>query len=190
MLDKRSLLIQTATELFAAGGYTAVGIDKIIAQAGVAKMTLYKHFPSKTDLIVAVLKQRDQQFRDSLMAFVEQSTATEAKLQAIFLWHEQWFQQADFNGCLFINAAAEFHDHQDAIHQCAAEHKQHIVAYLTTLLTATYPLEQAPTLAAQLALLLDGAIVTAQVMNNPNAARQAWDIAKPLLSKASEQKVS
>ena len=186
MLDKRSLLIQTATELFSAGGYTAVGVDKIIAQAGVAKMTLYKHFPSKTDLIVAVLKQRDQHFRESLMAFVEQSTANEAKLQAVFLWHEQWFQQADFNGCLFINAAAEFHDHQDVIHQCAAEHKQYIVAYLITLLTATYSPEHAPTLAAQLALLLDGAIVTAQVMNNPHAARQAWDIARLLLSRGSD----
>ena len=69
MVDKREVLVQTAMKLFAQGGYTGVGIDRIIAEAGIAKMTLYKYFPSKQDLIMEVLTQRDLFFRTSLMNY-------------------------------------------------------------------------------------------------------------------------
>ena len=85
-------LVDTATRLFAQYGYTAVGIDRIIAEAGVAKMTLYKHFASKQDLIVAVLKQRAQQFMQSLQTYVLQYTELDLQIKAIFDWHQQWFQ--------------------------------------------------------------------------------------------------
>ena len=72
MVDKREVLVQTAMRLFAQGGYTGIGIDRIIAEAGIAKMTLYKYFPSKQDLIMEVLTQRDIFFRTSLMNYVNQ----------------------------------------------------------------------------------------------------------------------
>lgn len=180
MMDKQKTLVETATALFAAGGYTAIGIDRIIAEAGVAKMTLYKYFPSKADLILAVLRERDRVFRESLAAHVEQHTALTDQIKAVFTWHGLWFQQAGFFGCMFINAAAEFHDHKDAVHQLAAQHKQLIIAYLEDLLRAAYPLS-AKKLAVQMAMLLDGAIIAAQVADNPNAASDAWEAAEQLL---------
>lgn len=96
MSNKRADLIAKATELFAQGGYTAIGIDRIIAEAGVAKMTMYKHFPSKQHLILAVLKQRDEAFRASLMAYAEQYNAPLNKLKAVFEWHHEWFGKQIF----------------------------------------------------------------------------------------------
>ena len=180
MSDKQKILLETATALFAERGYTAIGVDRIIAEAGVAKMTLYKYFPSKGDLILAVLQARDHAFRASLAAYVEQHTALVDKIKAVFTWHGQWFQQQDFFGCMFINAAAEFHDHKNAVHQLAAQHKQLIIAYLEELLRAAYPLS-AKKLAVQMAMLLDGAIIAAQVADNPNAASDAWEAAEQLL---------
>lgn len=184
MSNKRADLIAKATELFAQGGYTAIGIDRIIAEAGVAKMTMYKHFPSKQHLILAVLKQRDEAFRASLMAYAEQYNAPLNKLKAVFEWHHEWFGEADFSGCMFINASAEFQDASTDIHQAAARHKQLLTDYLESLLIELHP-SSAKKLAVQLNLLLDGAIVAAQVTGNCNAAKEAWEIAECLLRQSS-----
>jgi AcrR family transcriptional regulator len=174
-------LLDTATRLFAENGYTAVGIDRIIAEAGVAKMTLYKHFPSKQALILAVLKQRDQQFMQSLQAYVLQYSDLDSQIKAVFDWHQQWFKQADFYGCMFINAAAEFHQTQTEIQAINRAHKQRIIDWLQSLLAAKYA-ETAAELALQLSLLLDGAIVAAQTTQNPNAIIIAYQTSQLLLS--------
>ncbi len=176
MRNKKNTLLDKATELFAQGGYTAVGIDRIIAEAGVAKMTMYKHFPSKQHLILAVLQERDHTFRASLKSYVEQYNTPLEKVRAVFAWHGEWFQRPDFSGCMFINASAEFHDSTTEIHQAAAHHKQLLIRYLETLLHETYP-STAKQLAKQLSILLDGAIVAAHVTGNRNAAVDAWEIA-------------
>ncbi len=182
MADKREMLVSKAMTLFAQGGYTAVGIDRIVAEAGVAKMTLYKYFPSKTDLILEVLARRDDYFRSSLMAAVDQKRTIATKIQALFMWHEAWFRRADFNGCMFINAAAEFHERDNPIHQVAARHKQLIVEYIENILKEEYG-ARARKLARQINLLLDGAIDAAHVAGDKHAAADAWDIARRLLDK-------
>lgn len=180
MLSKQELLVNKAMELFAEGGYNAVGIDKIIAEAGVAKMTMYKYFPSKNDLIVAVLRERDRTFRLSLMTYVNLYDAFSEKIKAIFVWHDTWFKRDDFNGCMFINASAEFHDCNDDIHKISAEHKHLIEAYIESILVNISP-PKAKKLATQIAMLLDGAIVAAHVTGNPSAAMDAWEAAQALL---------
>ena len=180
MADKRELLVNKAMELFARGGYTAVGIDRILAEAGVAKMTLYKYFPSKSDLILEVLTRRDDYFRTSLMAAADAKKTTLTKIQALFTWHDEWFNREDFNGCMFINAAAEFHDRNSPIHQMAARHKELIVDYIEGILKADYG-SRSRKLARQINLLLDGAIDAAHVIGDENAAANAWDAAKTLL---------
>lgn len=180
MQSKRELLVRKAMELFAQGGYNAVGIDRIIAEAGVAKMTMYKYFPSKNDLIVEVLNERDKTFRLSLMDYVNQSGTSHEKIKAVFVWHDKWFKRKDFNGCMFINASAEFHDRKDDIHKLSAHHKQQITAYIEALLEDVYP-GQANKLAMQITMLLDGAIVAAHVTGNLNAAMDAWEVAQRLM---------
>lgn len=177
MQNKRELLIGKATELFSQGGYNAIGIDRIIAEANVAKMTMYKHFPSKNALILAVLSERDKEFMQSLMSYVEQFSSFSEKLKALFVWHHTWFKREDFHGCMFINASAEFHNPSDAIHQLSAQHKQHIIDYIQYLLKDA-SCRQAKKLAVQITMLLDGAIVAAHVMGNLNSAMEAWEIAQ------------
>lgn len=179
MLSKREELIKKATELFNKGGYNAVGVDKIIAETGIAKMTMYKYFPSKKDLIAEVLHERDRKFRASLKAYVDQHDTSYEKIKAAFLWHDKWFKRRDFNGCMFINASAEFHGSRDAIHKISAEHKRLIAVYLESLL---FSLSQPAKLTTQMSLLLDGAIVAAHVTGNVNAAMDAWEVAQSLLN--------
>lgn len=183
MADKKELLVNKAMALFAEGGYTAVGIDRILAEAGVAKMTLYKYFPSKVDLILEVLTKRDDYFRTSLMAAADAKKTTSTKIQALFTWHDEWFNKEDFNGCMFINAAAEFHDRDSPIHQMAARHKVLIVEYIESILKDEYG-PRARKLARQINLLLDGAIDAAHVIGDRHAAADAWDVAKGLLQNA------
>src|SRR3954470_22982183 len=94
---KRDLLMDTARRLFYRDGYRAVGIDTILAEAGVAKMTLYNHFASKEELIIAVLEQRDREFRESILATVNATGSNpEKRLLAVFDWLEGWFGSEDF----------------------------------------------------------------------------------------------
>ncbi len=115
--SRRDHLVDTALELFIRDGFHATGIDKILAESGVAKMTLYKHFKSKDELILSALRRRDEHFRNWFMRAVE-SRAREPRqrLLAIFDALDEWFSGRDFNGCMFINASAEFARPDDPIH--------------------------------------------------------------------------
>jgi len=186
MKSRRDDLIDTALRLFYTGGFTATGIDMILAEAGVAKMTLYKHFPSKDDLILAVLERRDEQFRGWLFAKMEQAGPDpRGQLLAMFDVLESWFKgeafkPLGFNGCAFIHAAGEFGDLRHPAHQIAAAHKQRIVDHLQKLCEESGA-EDPKALAEQLALLKEGAIATAHVRGLPQAARTAKGIAEGLI---------
>ncbi|MCK7614688.1 TetR/AcrR family transcriptional regulator [Roseibium sediminicola] len=186
MKSRRDDLIETALRLFYKGGYTATGIDKILAEAGVAKMTLYKHFPSKDDLILAVLERRDEQFRAWLFAEMEKAGSDpRAQLLTMFDALESWFRgeafkQLGFNGCAFIHAAGEFGDLKHPAHQMAAAHKKRVVDHLETLCREAGA-KDPQALAEQLALLKEGAIATAHVRGQPQAAQTAKAIAKTLI---------
>jgi hypothetical protein len=101
------------------------------------------------------------------------------KLRAVFLWHGRWFKSDDFNGCMFINAAAKFPDSEHPARQIVVAHKDRIRAFLADILKIQMnDRESANHLAAQLSLLLDGAIVSAP------AASLAWCSAVVLLERA------
>jgi len=182
--NRRDTLIETASELFNRDGYHATGIDRILAEAGVAKMTLYKHFKSKDDLILAALRHRDRAFRDRLARQVETRAETPAaQLLAVFDVLDEWFGERGFFGCMFTNAAAEYAAPQDPIHVAAGEHKHLILKYLRELAAragATKPRE----LAAGLMLLAEGAIVMAHVAGERGAAKLAKRTARQLMENA------
>ena len=181
MLNKRQAIIDTATRLFYADGYHAVGIDRLIAEAGVAKMTLYKYFASKTDLIDAVLKERDTNFQKSLRSFVDTFHEPLEKLKAIFIWHDRWLNEPAFNGCMFINAAVEYSAPDDPIHRTARLHKQVLQADITAILEDIVEKKAAHKLGEQLLQILEGAIVTGLVFKDRNAAITAWRTAAAVL---------
>jgi AcrR family transcriptional regulator len=184
MHGKRQTVVDTAERLFYNEGFHAVGIDRIIAEAGVAKMTLYKHFPSKADLIVAVLKARDARWQESLRSFVNGFDDPQEKIKAIFMWHDRWFNEADFNGCLFINAAIEYSNAEDVIHLSSRHHKQIILAQIIVILEKMMEKKTAKKLAEQLLQVLEGAIITGHIFKDRNAALTAWRTAATILQTA------
>ncbi len=96
-LSKRDQLIQTAVKLFGKNGFHATGVDTIAAESGVTKRTLYAHFRSKDELVLAALRQYDGVFRNEFMRRVEESAKTpRAKLLAVFDVAEHWVKQKNF----------------------------------------------------------------------------------------------
>jgi len=184
--SKKEHLVETAVKLFGQNGFHATGIDKILQEAGVARMTLYKHFKSKDELILAALRRRDEQFRTWFKKAIEKTGGTPAqRLLASFDALGEWFAGRafggiPFSGCAFINAAAEFSETGHPVHQVAAEHKRLILEYLR-LLASSAGARDPDGLAWSISLLHEGAIVTAQVSGDIHAARGAKDIARTLM---------
>jgi AcrR family transcriptional regulator len=147
-------------------------------------MTLYNHFKSKDELIVAALRRRDEKFRNWFMRTVERKAGKpQDRLLAIFDALEEWFSSDDFSGCMFINASAEFGDADDPIHMVAAEHKHLVLRYLQDLATATGVSEPGE-LANELMLLMEGSIVMAYVAGDQQAASRARRTAAKLVFSA------
>jgi AcrR family transcriptional regulator len=182
---KRELLLDAAWRLFYRDGFHAVGIDTVLAEAGVAKMTLYNHFASKEELIVAVLERRAEQFESSLAAAVEVAGRSPMKrLMAVFDWHAEWLRSPGFNGCAFIKAVAEFPQAEAKPHLVAAAHKGRIYQLLEFLLKEL-AVRQPAAIARQLELLIEGAIVAAHVYGRPEAAKDARAAAEVLIKTSS-----
>ncbi|HBA34369.1 MAG TPA: hypothetical protein DCZ12_09570, partial [Gammaproteobacteria bacterium] len=124
MQPRKQHLIDTAYRLFNEHGYHATGIDRILAESGVSKATLYKHFRSKDELVVAVLQQRHEQLMQAIGAAIGQARSG-GKLPPLIIFDvlDEWFRSDHFFGCNFINASAEYAQEGHAIYRLAAEHK-------------------------------------------------------------------
>jgi AcrR family transcriptional regulator len=179
--DKRQQILDTATTLFSKHGYHAVGVDWIIADSGVAKMTMYRHFPSKTDLVIAVLRRRQQQCAVSLRTFVAEADSPLDRLQRVFDWHRDWFMSAAFTGCMFTHAASEFADKGSSIHEISVEQKAELTRFIEQLLMDIVPAAQAAVLAPVIVMLLDGATLAVQISGRQGAATEAWNAVRDLL---------
>lgn len=181
---KRDHLMATARRLFYRDGYRVVGIDTLLAEAGVAKMTLYNHFASKEELIVAVIEQQDREVQAALTAAVAAAGRTPSRqVQAVFDWLKGWFESVNFKGCSFIRAFSEYPEPDHPIHQAAAQHKQAVNSMFRQIATdagAKHPAE----LANALCLLVDGAILSAHTTGTSASAVTARGAAATLLKHA------
>jgi AcrR family transcriptional regulator len=181
---KRTHLMNTAQRLFYREGFRIVGIDTLLAEAGVAKMTLYNHFASKDELIVAVIEKLDADVRHALTAAVDAvGHSPTRRVLAVFDWLKVWFESTNFKGCAFIRALSEYPDPAHPIHQAAWRHKEAVNALLTQLAKdagASRPAE----LASALSLLINGAILSAHATGSSAAATTARATAAILLKQA------
>lgn len=178
---RRDHLVGTALALFSKHGYHATGIDRILAESGVAKMTLYKHFRSKDDLILAALRRRDEEFCRWFQSEVEsRAAAPRERLLAVFDVLDTWFKDPEFSGCCFMHAAGEYGRKDDPVHVAAAEHKARVLGFLRELAQAAGA-ANADEIARQLMLLVDGAIVAAHVSGDIAGTRGARALAEALL---------
>lgn len=179
---RREHLIDTAIGLFREHGYHATGIDRILSEAGVSKKTLYTHFRSKEELIMAALRKYDGLFRNDFMRQVDQQGNTpREKLLAVFDVAGSWFSQNNFFGCMFINAIGEYAQEDSPVREISKQFKRSIRDYIRGL-CAQAGAESPDLLADQLALVLEGATVTAQVSQKIGAARTAKTIARQLIA--------
>ncbi|MEM8588623.1 MAG: helix-turn-helix domain-containing protein [Pseudomonadota bacterium] len=181
-IEKKAHLLETAVALFNRHGYHAAGVDRIIAESGIAKTTLYRHFATKEDLILAALRLQDERSRDSMRAFVDQAaTDPIEKLLATFDYLEAWFADRAFHGCPFVSAASEYGDETDPIFHEVALHKRLVLAYFEELAHAA-GLADAKRVAEIINLLHEGAVAVAQVTRDPATAGRAKEAARRLLA--------
>jgi AcrR family transcriptional regulator len=180
----RTRLIETADRLFYKAGIHAVGIDRIIAEAGVAKMTLYTHFKSKDELIVEVLQHRDLTVLEFFKSSIERNAKKmKGKAPAFFAALKEWFECSTFRGCAFINASIELADFTHAAAKFVREQKRRFTDLLGTVVEDALGKPDGE-LTAQIALLVEGAIVTAQIQGKSEAANVAYQAARKLLAEA------
>jgi AcrR family transcriptional regulator len=181
--DARERILYTAYELFGREGVRAVGIDRVIAEAGVAKMTLYRHFPSKEALVVAVLKLREQRWTfDWLVRVVEARADTpKGRLLAFFDAFDDWFRRDDYEACLFINALLETRDRNTPTGEAAVAGLATIRSILSRLAKEA-GVADPDAFAHTWQILMSGSIVHA-AQGVPDAARLARDAAALVLER-------
>lgn len=170
----RERLIAAAVELFYAHGFGAVGIDRVIDEAGVTKTTFYKHFEGKEDLMVAAVERRDEWEAQAWARAVRKLAGDDpsAQLLALLDVMDLWFNHPDFHGCMFTNTATEFPNPHDPVHRAAAASKRRTRDARRDLARAAgTDAQRAETFADCYTALIEGAFVLRQTQGRNDAAR-------------------
>lgn len=162
--DLREHILATASDLFYRRGVRAVGVDLVIQEAGVAKTSLYRYFPTKDDLIVAFLEREDADLWSVWDAVARQNADDPlTELEAHMRWIGERLSRSNYRGCPQINVAAEFAEPDHPARQVARSHMHTLRARLAAIaLRLDVPRPQE--LAAQLALLVNGAFVSSELL--------------------------
>ena len=182
-MDPRERIIRTAYELFMRNGLTAVGVDRIVAEAEVAKTTLYRHFRSKDDLIADVLERHHQLWlRDWLApAMLDRAESPAGQLLAVFEALDEWLGDENFHGCLLINSLLETHDRSCAVGRASVRAMDDVHGFLEGLAVEANAREP-ERLARQIHLLMRGTIVAAA--EGHTAVPEAREAARQLIEQA------
>ncbi|MDQ0135101.1 AcrR family transcriptional regulator [Neorhizobium galegae] len=162
--SKRQHIVETAYRLFTQDGFHATGIDRIIAEAQVAKMTMYRHFPSKEGLIVEVLDERFRRFEEQLDRMAALSKQPEGMIDDIIEWYGRWFNRADFNGCLFAHALAEYGSPGHPVFDAAVRQKESLRRRIVDILAKQrMSSAEAETASTAILMLIEGATLMAEM---------------------------
>ncbi len=158
--EVRDKILATASDLFYKQGIRAVGVDLVVEKAGVAKTSLYRHFRTKDDLVVAFLQLMDQDFWNTWDTVTEQhADDARAELHAQLDWIGERAGQPDYRGCPQLNIAAEFPEVDHPARKLATAHKRELRRRLKVIVERLHC--AAPdALAGQLAVLINGAFVS------------------------------
>ncbi|MFG3703954.1 TetR/AcrR family transcriptional regulator [Micromonospora sp. NPDC047670] len=171
-------LLDAADTLFYERGIQAVGMDAIRSASGVSLKRTYQLFPSKEHLVEAVLRRRDLAIRDALAAYTSARPTPTERVLAVFDYLHDWFDQPAYRGCAFINSFAELGGSSPGVVDIVRTHKRAFADHLSALVAEA---GRPPALAAQLALLANGAMVTAAITGSVEPAREARAAARRLL---------
>jgi AcrR family transcriptional regulator len=184
--DVRQRILETASELFYSQGARAVGVDLVVAEAGVAKTSLYRYFRTKDDLVAAFLQREDEDFWGVWDGVARAHAGDPAgELEAHLGWIGERVGRPNYRGCPQLNIAAEFPDPEHPARKVAAAHKRELRRRLLGIaegLGVARPAE----LAGQLAVLINGAFVSSQVLSAGEAIPLLRAAAQALLAAARE----
>lgn len=185
----RDKLVGVATELFYDNGVRGIGVDEVVRRAGMAKASLYRWFPTKDDLVLAVLQQRD----DSFWARWDQTAAlyadARAELDAQLAWIQELATHKGYRGCAFVNTAAEFSSEQsERIRQRCAEH-EHELARRLRALTARLGVTDDDRLADQLHIAIVGTFALGGIYPTGGPAIRLRALAEDLISQSTAEGV-
>jgi AcrR family transcriptional regulator len=167
----RDRILHTAHDLFYRDGVRATGIDRVIAESGVAKLTFYRHFPSKNDLIKAYLAHRHRLWMDwltdALARHRMRGRGVAPLLVAVF---KEWFESEGYRGCAFLNVVVELAGVLPEVADIAKRHKDEVAEAIVRLLPES---DDRRSRALTIVVALDGAILRAQMENNAVPALDA-----------------
>jgi AcrR family transcriptional regulator len=177
----RERLLEAAYELFSRSGVSGVGVDTVIARAGVAKATLYRNFGSKDNLALAFLQRREERWTIGWLQTEVERRATDprARLLAIFDVFGEWFQQPDYEGCAFLTILLELDDRESVVRQATVGHLTTIRNWVAAL-AAEVGIEDPDGIAWQWHILMKGSIVSASE-GDMQAGARARELAELLL---------
>ncbi|MFC5060428.1 TetR/AcrR family transcriptional regulator [Saccharothrix xinjiangensis] len=165
MTEARSRLLATASRLFYAEGLHSVGIDRVVSEASVTRATLYRHFPSKDDLVVAYLGEADRAIRARTEATRAEGLPADDVVRAVAASIADDIRSATFRGCAFLNAAAEYPDPAHPVHRAVVEHREWFQRTAAELLGRTG--EPAPEAAARHFVMLRDGAMAAGCLSDP-----------------------
>lgn len=166
--SKRQTLLDTAEYLFYEEGFHATGIDRVVAEAGVARMTLYNHFPSKEALVDSVLERRYRRYLDDLYDAVARRGNNSA-VAAMAERHNEWLRTRSRNGCILLKAIGEFERHRPALAERGRELKRELLLLIGEALAIDgYRRDDA--LAERVMMILEGANALAPVLGPEKVA--------------------
>jgi AcrR family transcriptional regulator len=179
----RERLLTTAYQLFRQNSVNTVGVDRIVAEADVAKTTLYRHFPSKEDLTVSVLQHHEEVWTRGWLEqeIGRRGTTAGGRLLGIFDAFDEWFHRDDYEGCLFARVLLETSDPESPVRAAATTGLENVRAFIRSL-AEDAGVDDPDGLALQIQMLLLGAIVAA-TFGHLDAARQAREVARALLER-------
>lgn len=178
--ETRDIILDVTEKLIYRHGIAATGMDLLVKTAGVSRKSIYRYFANKDELVIAALQRRDERWMQWLRDEVERSEGSGERLLALFDALRRWFGSADFRGCAFINTSGETANAQDPVRLLAKAHKQKLFEYALELCQA-HGTPDPERQAAQLLILIDGAITVALVMGDSTAADNAQCMARTLL---------
>ena len=181
--ERRGIVLDTATRLFTTHGVHAVGMDRLIAETGLGKMSVYRVFATKEDLVGAYLDRLAVHILQSIDRDIEDATKPRAALHAIVDGIEEHLRSPDFRGCPFGNAAAEYHDHDHPARRVAREYR---LGLLDRLDRTARGIDQdnGPRLARQLAVLIDGAYLSTAHLGLDGPGFEGVSLARQLIEDA------
>lgn len=179
--DPHQHVVETADRLFYARGVQAVGMDELRQAAGVSLKRLYSLFPSKEEIVLAVLARRHRLWEEGVRERVDRAATPRARLLAVYDHLADWFAEDSFRGCGFINAFGELGAVSPRVAEAARAHKRSFQDYVAALVEAA---GGPPDLGPQLCILAEGAQTTAAIAGTPEAAGQARRAAEVLVQTA------